>query len=223
MVRWLVRCLMKKARPIARGCTRFIEGPPSAMACTTRRSSRFRTWWLCSAFATAERSTFSMRRAAARGVYSRVARASPTDLPRIWSRTSRAFRAETRTNRARATVFIRLGLPRRGGGGLLGLAVRLERARERELAEPVADHVLGHVDGNELLAVVHGQRVAHELRRDRRPPRPRLEDLLLAGAVELLDPPVQLLVDEGSLLGRTSHAPLLFLSLRPDHDIRRLC
>src|SRR5688572_17634811 len=23
MVRWLVRCLMKKARPIARGCTRF--------------------------------------------------------------------------------------------------------------------------------------------------------------------------------------------------------
>src|SRR5207302_7495005 len=132
-----------------------------------------------------------MRRAAARGVYSRVARASPTDLPRIWSRTSRAFRAETRTNRARATVFmgsprlsqrrlashsvaspsaaapetwlrllkrasarsatfIRLGLSRRGGGGLLGLAVRLERARERELAEPVADHVLGHVDGNEL-------------------------------------------------------------------------
>src|SRR5207247_361630 len=82
------------ARPIARGCTRFIEGPPSAMACTTRRSSRLRTWWLCSAFATAERSTFSTRRAAARGVYSSVARASPTDLPRIWSRTSRAFRAE---------------------------------------------------------------------------------------------------------------------------------
>src|SRR5438874_7988749 len=50
MVRWLVRCLMKNARPIARGCTRFIEGPPSAIACTTRRSSRFRTWWLCSAF-----------------------------------------------------------------------------------------------------------------------------------------------------------------------------
>src|SRR6267142_5349984 len=212
---------MKKARPIARGCTRFSDGPPSAMACTTRRSSRLRTWWLCSAFATAERSTFSMRRAAARGVYSRVARASPTDLPRIWSRTRRAFRAETRTNRARALVITGLRLPRRGGGGLLGLAVRLERARERELAEPVADHVLGHVDGNELLAVVHGQRVAHELRRDRRPPRPRLEDLLLAGAVELLDPPVQLLVDEGSLLERTSHAPLLFLSPRHDHGIRR--
>ena len=44
MVRWLVRCLMKKARPIARGETRFIEGPPSAVALTTRRSSRSRTW-----------------------------------------------------------------------------------------------------------------------------------------------------------------------------------
>ena len=59
---------MKNARPIARGCTRLSDGPPSAIARTTRRSSRLRTWWLCSALATAERSTFSMRRAAARGV-----------------------------------------------------------------------------------------------------------------------------------------------------------
>src|SRR5262249_7660974 len=44
IVRWLVRCLMKKARPIARGDTRFSEGPASATAFTTRRSSRFRTW-----------------------------------------------------------------------------------------------------------------------------------------------------------------------------------
>ena len=49
IVRWLVRCLMKNARPIARGCTRLSDGPPSATACTTRRSSRLRTWWLCSA------------------------------------------------------------------------------------------------------------------------------------------------------------------------------
>src|SRR2546425_6991138 len=95
------------------------------------------------------------------------------------------------------------GLPRRRGGGFLGLAVRLERARERELAEPVADHVLGHVHGDELLAVVDGQRVPDELRRDGRPARPRLEHLLLAGAVELLDPLVQLLVDERPLLERT--------------------
>src|SRR5215813_4470666 len=133
---------MKNARPIARGCTRFIDGPPSAIASITRRSSRLRTWWLCSAFATAERSTFSTRRAAARGVYSSVASASPTDLPRIWSRTRRAFRAETRTKRARALVIMPLRLARRRRGGLLGLTVRLERAREGELAEPVADHVL---------------------------------------------------------------------------------
>src|SRR6266542_4274554 len=44
MVRWLVRCLMKKARPMARGETRLAEGPPSAVAWTTRRSSRSRTW-----------------------------------------------------------------------------------------------------------------------------------------------------------------------------------
>src|SRR3989442_14113926 len=42
-IRWLVRCLMKNARPIARGCTRLRDGPPSAVACTTPRSSRFRT------------------------------------------------------------------------------------------------------------------------------------------------------------------------------------
>src|SRR3989441_10309748 len=51
--------------------------------------------------------------------------------------------------------------------------------------------------------------------------RPRLEHLLLAGAVVLLDPLVQLLVDERPLLERTSHAPLLFLSPRHDHGIRR--
>src|SRR5205809_5213465 len=106
IVRWLDRCRMEKGRPIARGCTRFIEGPPSATASTTRRSSRLRSWWLCSALATAERSTFSTSRAAARGVYSSVASASPTGLPRIWSSTSRAFRADTRTNRALAVVFI---------------------------------------------------------------------------------------------------------------------
>src|SRR5204863_2322165 len=135
----------------------------------------------------AERSTFSMSRAAARGVYVSVASASPTALPRIWSRTSRALRADTRTNRALAVVIIASALAGRGGGGLLGLAVGLEGAGERELAQLVADHVLRHVDGDELPAVVHGQRVPDELRRDRGAPRPGLEDLLLARAIELLD------------------------------------
>ena len=60
-----------------------MDGPPSATALTTRRSSRFRTWWLCSALAMAERSTFSTRRPAAFGVNWSVASASPTDLPRM--------------------------------------------------------------------------------------------------------------------------------------------
>src|SRR3989441_961260 len=125
----------------------------------TRRSSRLRTWWLCSALATAERRTFSTIRAAARGVYWSVASASPTDFPRIWSSTSRAFRADTRTKRARASVRTTLRLPRRRRRSLLGRAVRLERAGHRELAQPVADHVLGDIDRDELLAVVPAHRV----------------------------------------------------------------
>src|SRR2546426_6095958 len=128
----------------------------------TRRSSRLRTWWLCSALATAERRTFSTIRAAARGVYWSVASASPTDFPRIWSSTSRAFRADTRTKRARASVRTALRLPRGRGRSLLSRAVRLERAGHRELTQPVTDHVLRDVDRDELLAVVDGERRSEE-------------------------------------------------------------
>src|SRR5881396_3594982 len=183
----------------------------------TRRSSRLRTWWLCSALATAERRTFSTIRAAARGVYWSVASASPTDFPRIWSSTSRAFRADTRTKRARASVRTALRLPRGRGRSLLGRAVRLERAGHRELTQPVTDHVLRDVDRNELLAVVDGERVADELRRDRRAARPRLQHFLLPAPVQLLHPREQRLVDERSLLERAPHGRLLFLP--PRHDV----
>src|SRR5436309_6184807 len=149
----------------------------------TRRSSRLRTWWLCSALATAERRTFSTIRAAARGVYWSVASASPTDFPRIWSSTSRAFRADTRTKRARASVRTALRLPRGRGRSLLGRAVRLECAGHRELTQPVTDHVLRDVDRNELLAVGDGERVADELRLGRRAASPGLQHLPLPGAV----------------------------------------
>src|SRR2546422_423220 len=171
----------------------------------TRRSSRLRTWWLCSALATAERRTFSTIRAAARGVYWSVASASPTDFPRIWSSTSRAFRADTRTKRARASVRTALRLPRGRGRSLLSRAVRLERAGHRELTQPVTDHVLRDVDRDELLAVVDGERVADELRRDRRAARPRLQHLLLPAPVQLLHPREQRLVDVRPLLERTPH------------------
>src|SRR5947199_128939 len=142
-------------------------------------------------------------RAAARALYWSVASASPTDFPRIWSSTSRALRADTRTKRALASVRMALRLPRGRGRGLLGRAVRLERAGHRELAQPVADHVLGDVDRDELLAVVDGERMAHELRRDRRAARPGLQHLLLAAPVQLLHPRQEGLVAVRPLLERT--------------------
>ena len=68
-------------------------------------------------------------------------------------------------------------------GHLLDLrGVALELARGRELAELVPDHVLGHVHGDELLAVVDGQGVAHHLGGDGRAAGPGLDDLALPAA-----------------------------------------
>src|SRR5687767_9893932 len=68
-------------------------------------------------------------------------------------------------------------LRRRFGGRGLGLARRVgaEEPRRRELAELVADHVLGHVDLHEAVAVVDHERVAHELGDHVGAARPRLE------------------------------------------------
>src|SRR5207247_6364536 len=113
-----------------------------------------------------------------------VAGASPAAFPGTGSGPSRAFRADTRTKRARARARTALRLPRGRGRSLLGRAVRLECAGHRELTQPVTDHVLRDVDRNELLAVVDGERVADELRRDRRAARPRLQHLLLPAPVQ---------------------------------------
>ena len=50
------------------------------------------------------------------------------------------------------------------------LAVAAEGARRAELTQAVADHVLGHVDRDVLLAVVDGDRVADEVGEDDDPP-----------------------------------------------------
>src|SRR5207249_5145014 len=70
-VTWLLRLVMMSARPRARGCTRFVDGPSSAYARETfsvsRSSSR-----LFSALATADFKTFSTARAARRSEERRV-------------------------------------------------------------------------------------------------------------------------------------------------------
>ena len=91
---WHVRLKILPARPRARACQRFSVGPSSAYAVTTTRSSPFQ----CrsgrdSAFATAERSTFSTSFATARCEKARIVRASGTERPRMRSVTSRALRA----------------------------------------------------------------------------------------------------------------------------------
>src|SRR5688500_17327520 len=181
----------------------------------------------CCTFATAERSTFARSRAIVLRVNCSVASAWLTFLPRISSHTSPAFWAEVRTPRAVACASIivsslsprrsclrlrrRAGSRRRGSRGrLLGLrGVPLERARRRELAELVAHHVLGHVDRDELLAVVHGHRVADHLGHHRRAARPGLDDLLLVRAVHRLELLEERRVDEPPLLQCTTHFGLL--------------
>src|SRR5579883_3219906 len=95
---------------------------------------------------------------------------------------------------------------RQGGRFLVGAAVRLEEARERELAQAVAHHLFGDVDRQELAAVVDGEGVPDELRRDHAGARPRLDLLLLAGLVHLLDFFQKLRVNERSLLGGWSNS-----------------
>src|SRR5229473_273859 len=79
-------------------------------------------------------------------------------------------------------------------------SVAFERARQRELAELVADHVLRDVHRDELAAVVHGDGVTDHVRNDRRPARPGLDDLLVALAIHGVDFLLEMLVDERTLL-----------------------
>src|SRR3954469_2445016 len=96
MVRCEVRLRMRVARPIARGRNRLSVGPSSA---TTEwiRSSSPTSSWLFSALEIADSSSLLQAFAAPRDVRARIARAWGTSLPRMWSQTSRALRAEVRT------------------------------------------------------------------------------------------------------------------------------
>src|SRR2546427_60821 len=107
---------------------------------------------------------------------------------------------------------------RLGGGGGLGLAllrgalgaVAAEQPRRRELPELVPHHVLGDVHRDELVPVVHRQSVAHEVRRDRAAPGPRLEHLLLVLLVQDPDLLEERRLHVRALLDRACHYCVAF-------------
>src|SRR3982750_2301733 len=164
---------------------------------------------LCSALAIADSSAFLMIPAARFWVKSRMLIAWSTFLPRTRSATSRPLSAERRTPRTIDFVSIVAMLtPSSLLHGLLVGRVALEGAREREFAELVADHLVGDVDRNVLLAVVHGDRQADEVGQDRRAARPGLDRLLVLGGRRLLDLRREVMVDERAPLERAGHLAL---------------
>src|SRR2546421_11347624 len=92
-----------------------------------------------------------------------------------------------------------------------------ERARGRELAQLVPDHLLGDEDRHVLSAVVNRDRVPDHLREDGGRARPGADHPLLVAVVHRLDAAHQPLLDEWPLLARSAHLAL-FLSAAPAAD-----
>src|SRR5581483_7792020 len=96
----------------------------------------------------------------------------------------------------------------------VGVRVAAEQARGGELAQLVADHVLGDVDGHVAAPIVHADGVADEVGEDGRVARPGLDHALLGAAVHGLDAAEQTLVDVRSFLDGSAHRPVpLFLTI----------
>src|SRR5690606_3615804 len=207
---WLVLFRIGAARPWAAARQRLRVGPSSTNASRTKSPSTSRTSpsscdFTC-ALATAERSVLLIVSAAPFFENCRMAYASLTVFPRIWSITSRALRGLMLSCRAIALASIaRSPLP--ALGPLVGelAPVTPEQPGRGELTELVTNHVLRDVHGNELVSVVHRDGVSDELRRDRRRARPRLDDLLLVPRVHALDLEEKLVADERTLLYATRH------------------
>src|SRR5579883_2578510 len=100
-----------------------------------------------------------------------------------------------RSRRARTGRALRLAVGR----------MAVERAGRRELAELVADHLLGHQDRYVLVAVVDAEGEPDELRHDGRAPAPGLDHVVTAGCtcgIRLLQ---QIAVDERAFPVRSRH------------------
>src|SRR4051812_10699571 len=139
----------------------------------------------------------------------RIEYASLTPRPRIRSSTSRTLRGLMPMFRAMARAFmVRLSPGSARLGALVDelAAVPLEGARRGELAELVSHHLLGEVDGDELVAVVHRQRVADEVGRDGGAARPGLQHAPLPLLVHRPDFLLEALLYEGPLLQASGHS-----------------
>src|SRR5215831_1685126 len=145
--------------------------------------------------------------AACLGENSSCARASTTRIPRTVSATKRALRGALRMNLARAITSI-TGLPT-AAPLRLAACMAAEVASGRELAEPVPNHVLADEHGHVLAAIVDRHGVPDHLGIDGRGPSPRADHPLLSRGVQPGDLLGQILVDEGALLERTAHLPVL--------------
>ena len=86
-----------------------------------------------------------------------------------------------------------------------GVAVRLERTRGSELAEPVADHVFSNEDRHVLSTVVDREGKTDEIGQYHRATAPRFDRLLLAASLHLLDLAEEAFLDIRPLLERTCH------------------
>src|SRR5215207_1433128 len=201
---WVMGLWIANQRPWARARPRLIVGPSLAWASTMTRSSADRLW-LFSALAVALRRTRSMSRAACWGMNRRSEAASSTRRPRIVAATRLALRVDPRRYLAVADTRTGPQLLLQRCRPLGVLAVPAVVAGVGELAEAMTDHVLGHVDRDVLLAVVDGDGVTDEGRKDHRRTGPGLDDLLLVAPVHLLDPPLEAELDERALLDGTGH------------------
>src|ERR1700694_2446057 len=227
-------------RPRPRGVKRLMTSALPTCASATTRSSTSRSW-LFSALAIADCRHLRTSRAMRLRENSRSASAAATFLPRIncASRLSfcglpRSMRATALASlsarlRSRAFLLILLSLGSAGGrrcrarrrarhgrtGGALRLAIgrmAVERARRRELAELVADHLFRHHHRNVLLPIVDAEGQPDELRQYRRAPAPYLDHLMPTRGTGLLGLLEQIAVDEWALPNRSRHdASLLFL------------
>src|SRR5882757_8047522 len=198
---WQLFLQIRAPRPLARAAKRRSVGP-----CSTKMlvilSSSMSAPSLCSAFAIADSSALRISPAAFFGEKRRMFNALSIGLPRTRSATRRPFCAEIRAPRIDALVSIshspvcgRL-LPARRRRRLAIGGMALERARQRELAQFVADHLIVDVDRHMLLSVVHGDRQSDEIGNDGRTPRPGLDRPLVLGGLRGLDLLQQVPVDE---------------------------